>query len=200
MGAFAVLATKGFTFGSTGPFVGAMSEGFESFPNYIDNGFSGVDTLVIMGGGATFNGNNDMWVIEDNVAGWGLGNNGSAYAYTGVKELGMFNNSTNTVTLTFSTAVSAFGGYFQTCDASYGTFDLWFYDGGNNLLGTESFTTGSAHEWRGWEHAAGIAYVLMSGNAAPAMDDLQANAVPEPATLAALGLGAAAMLRRRKKS
>ncbi|MBS1718228.1 MAG: PEP-CTERM sorting domain-containing protein [Armatimonadetes bacterium] len=206
IGGFA-LSGSALAFTNVGQFVGNLSDGFETDSNYGQNGNIGVNTLSAFGGAAFFNGTTTgypgMWVINPNGgAGWLLGANGSAMANTGQQALGFFNNDKGSVSLTFNSTVTSFGGYWETCDQGYGNLNAYFYDINGTMIGTDSWVqTGNAYQWRGWADAGGIKTVVLQGNAAPVLDDMQANtaAVPEPASMAALGLGVAALLRRRAK-
>lgn len=202
LGCFAASASA--QLNPTGPFVGSSSEDFESFPNY--NVTGGQDTMVVMGGAATFSsnpvGSNQVWIYSPaNSAAWGLGGNGSATVHGGVNGLGVYNNqSAVNATLTFANPVSAFGGYFA--DVDYAPVSLTFFDGLGNQLGTsQSVEHGSnSMDWYGWSSSAGIKTVLFTGGVAPVMDDLQAQAVPEPASMVVMGLGVVGLLRKRRSA
>lgn len=188
---------------AVGPFSGSMSETFESFPNYSSGGH--YDTLGIMGGGATMtsnsSGTNQVWVYEPGVATWSLGGNGSAITHSGAKAGGLyFNQSPVDVSIVFSTAVNRFGGYFAT--ASNETTLISFYDANGGQIGTTQslLTASNSMDWQGWSSTTGIASVLFFGGTAPVMDDLQADAVPEPVSLVVLGLGSLVALRRRRRA
>jgi hypothetical protein len=190
-------------FSTVGPFVGNISEGFESQPTYVDNGYTGVSSMSIMGGQATLSATyTAFWVGQ--AYQWGLGGNGGAVANSGSNYLGLFNNSTTSVDLIFDQATTDFGAYFATCSSDYGPLYVAFYDENDFLVGTDSFVAdgGNGYNWHGWSHSTGIKKVTFVGNAAPVLDDLQAygQAVPEPTTMAALAIGAVAMLRRRRSA
>lgn len=51
--------------------------------------------------------------------------------------------------------------------------------------------------WQGWTSSTPIGSIEFTDAYAPVMDNLQINAVPEPASLGALALGVAAFLKRR---
>jgi hypothetical protein len=198
--ALAYCSTSAFAFSQTGPFTGTYSDNFESYPDYDNGGI--YSNMSVMGGFADFSAPDDeMLVINPSQgAGWGLGNNGFAMANSGNQALGLFNNDTAPITLTFSSAVTSFGGYWETCSANYGDLNASFYNAADQLIGTDSWVqSGNAYQWRGWTDAGGISSVVFTGNAAPVVDDIQALATPEPASFLPLGLGAAVVLRRRSK-
>jgi len=88
-----------------------------------------------------------------------------------------------------------------------GTITLAAYDSSDNFLVSASFVYGtSVGVINLGVFASNIAYVLGTTDAGTAngknsvvWDNFTATPVPEPATMAALGLGAAALLRRRRK-
>lgn len=197
-------STSAFALSIIGPFSGTYNEDFESFLDYNANGFNGYSSGSFFGGQAGFTSSSgqSLWVIDPaNGASWGLGNNGTATVISGTQAGGMFNNGTMTMTITFNSPAIDFGGMFVTVDAQVGggPLVLDFFDTSNNFIGSESIlTTDNVYVWRGWTHAGGIGRVDISGNIAPVMEDLQLNAVPEPASMVALGAGVLALLRRRK--
>jgi PEP-CTERM motif len=74
-----------------------------------------------------------------------------------------------------------------------------FYDVLGALLGSDVFGTGSnSMQWFGWESIGNpIATIKFGNNRAPVVDDIQADVVPEPATILAFGLCALALRRKR---
>lgn len=183
-----------------GPFSGGMSENFEGFPNYGNGGF--YTNLGIMGGGATMSTTGgQMAIYQPGTADFGLGDKGLATVTSPVKGWGQdFQGST---TITFGTPVLRFGGNWN-----YAYLGGWsdvvrlsFYDTGGNLLGNASFTDprDNVMRWHGWDASGmGIKSIVVSGDYTVA-DDLQADVVPEPATLAVIGAGVAFLARRRRK-
>jgi hypothetical protein len=203
----AIAASASAQLSSIGPFAGACSDDFESYPNY---GTAGPQSsLVIMGGCATMNSNpsssSQLWIYDTGSAGWGLGANGSATTSSGVQGMGLFNSlAPIDVTLQFASPVARFGGYFavENDPTSSNTLTLTFYDASNNQIDVAQSITSSSNAmiWHGWSSTVAIDHIVFGGGVlAPVMDDLQLDPVPEPATMTALGLGLAAVAARRRR-
>lgn len=113
-----------------------------------------------------------------------------------------------TVVLTFDTPQSDFG--FETWGAAGSEGAIVSVYVGNTFLGAEVLPTGNA-QFTGFEIISGpwadrVVFSSLSGNGNPAsgegfgMDNLvYARAIPEPATLGIMALGAATAWRRRKR-
>lgn len=177
-----------------GQFTGSLFEDFNSF----STGEVG-PSVVFMGGAAVNNAAapSDIWMSDNH----GLG--GSKASYT--SSMAMVANNGNQVSpweISFTTAVSSFGGMWQSAyDDSTLTFQ--FFDTNNVALNTITKTPPNSGTltWYGFSYAPGISKVLVTSDQQyQIVDDFTANAVPEPATMAALGLGVAAMIRRRKRA
>lgn len=187
---------------ATGPFAGALFDDFESYPNYLAGG--NYNSLNVMGGGATFQSNNaspQIYIYDVLSATWGLGSYGQANVTSGVQGLGLFDSlAPVTVGMTFATPVTRFGGMMATDSNQLGIVTLDFYDAANNLMGSDTFDSGSSiMQWQGWQSLGNpIARIEFGNNWAPVMDDITADPVPEPATMIALAAGVAALARRRK--
>ena len=104
----------------------------------------------------------------------------------------------------FNTPALRFGGWFAT-NADSPDATVAFFDPNNVQIG--SALTASAPQgqwqWNGWEYAGGISRVVVRANnqfnGFIMNDDMQYTAVPEPATMAFLGLGFAALVARRRR-
>ncbi len=190
---------------STSQFSGTLSDNFESYPDYVTSG--SVITLGVMGGGATFSSTgHNLWVYDTGTAPWGLGTHGAGLTTSGTQALGINNEGSPIVAdLVFVNEVSRFGGSMATSsNGNNGIMNVSFFDVNNVQIGNaQSVGHGSnALNWYGWESTVGIKRIRFVGNSAPVMDDIQANSgvVPEPASIAVLGLGALALIRRRRSS
>ncbi len=190
---------------STSQFSGTLSDNFESYPDYATSG--SVITLGVMGGGATFSSTgHNLWVYDTGTAPWGLGTHGAGLTTSGTQALGINNEGSPIVAdLVFVNEVSRFGGSMATSsNGNNGIMNVSFFDVNNVQIGNaQSVGHGSnAMNWYGWESTVGIKRIRFVGNSAPVMDDIQANSgvVPEPASIAVLGLGALALIRRRRSS
>ncbi|MBA3727108.1 MAG: PEP-CTERM sorting domain-containing protein [Armatimonadetes bacterium] len=85
------------------------------------------------------------------------------------------------------------------------TYDVNFMSNGA-VVGTVSGTLGSVEEnfFAGWEHAGGIDEVIITepsgeNGLVGGIDDVRYDAVPEPATIVALGVGLAVLASRRRR-
>jgi hypothetical protein len=176
-----------------GPFTGAHSEGFESGSAWMftpqQSGFNGTATFKSVSGGGSLHTTN----------GW-------TYYTTVMKRSGdrLMGTIGDSYTIEFQGAVNQFGGYFgSNFHTPNGT--ITFFDASGAVIGspTTLLAPQGTWEWNGFSSTVGIKKIRIDGiqgnNGAIMADDLQVQAVPEPATLSAVGLGAAAMLRRRKK-
>lgn len=206
LGAMALASTAFCQVAATGPFAGALTEGFESFDTWGNVG--SYDSMSVMGGAATLTSNpvasNQLWVFDGGSSYWGLGGYGLTSPHSGDRALGLQyvdgNVNPVNVSLEFSTAVTSFGGYMGTVDSDPTT--IRFFDAGGVQIGADQQLLGTqtALQWVGWSSSTAIKRIDFIGGIAPAMDDLQADPVPEPVSLVVLGLGSLVALRRRRRA
>lgn len=192
-----------------GQFSGSLSETFESFDNYSNNPFFyEAEPFVIMGGGASVDSITDDIAIFEPSAGatWGLVGSGGAVPSDGTKGMGIDSTGSG-FSLTFASDQNDFGAFWAL--ATFGgpsVSNVEFYDSSMVLVGSTSFsydhetTMDGILEWNGWNSDVAFRTVTFTGDWM-AVDGMQASsAVPEPATMSVLALGALAMLRRRKSA
>ncbi|MBI5706045.1 MAG: PEP-CTERM sorting domain-containing protein [Armatimonadetes bacterium] len=99
----------------------------------------------------------------------------------------------------FSSDVVFNGAWFAGQDSTSVSFDL--YDDGNLVASSGSMNTSATPTWLGSGYGGMVDKVKVVSNAYGffVMDDVTYNAVPEPASIAALAGGALVVLRRRRK-
>lgn len=126
--------------------------------------------------------------------------------YTSGSFYGAFTTAAS-VTINFTGGVRAIGANWFHTNASDAFIanrpvTLTYSDGF-----VDTFTPASVNDFRGYVSNVVLTSVTISaGTSTPSpsafasVDNLRASTVPEPATMSALALGAAAMLRRRRKS
>ena len=124
------------------------------------------------------------------------------------------NNAATGFTFTFSSGtyglLPTHAGLVWTDGQTNGTTVFEAFDGNGTSLGVitgnhaGSGFGGQTNEDRfyGWVHSGGIGSIKMThtGGGGLEIDHLQYGAVPEPATITALGIGALVLIRRRTKS
>lgn len=206
---FATLAVSAnATLTTIGPFSGTLSETFESFSNYAAGPFNQPEPFLVMGGNASFDSALDDLVIYDPVnASFGLGGSGGAQVSDGVQGMGMNFGPNDSWTLMFVSDTNDFGAFWGAATSGGPVITgVEFYDSSNVVVGSTSFaydhetTSDGVLEWNGWNSDVAFRSVKVTGNYV-VIDGMQAtNAVPEPATMSVLALGALAMLRRRKSA
>ena len=188
-----------------GPFVGDLTEDFESFQNYVDNpDFYEAQPMSIFGGTAlaTTGSGSSIAIYEPNAgATFGLGPAGSAQVADGEKAFGL--DEIGSIFIDFDQGITEFGGYWAatTSFSDPTTITFNFFDTGGGFIDTEIITyeTNDAGVllWAGWSSDTQIGSVEIFGEFVVA-DSLQAN-VPEPGTsLLLLTLGALTCGRRRR--
>lgn len=191
---------------SVGAFSGVSSEGFESYETYQNSGRYG--TMNIMGGAATINSlpisSQKFTGFDGSSATWGLVSVGFANVFAGERAIGLEDvvtfSENHDWEMIFTDGATEFGGYFST--SSNAPVTVRFFDSSNNQIGgDQSIDNPSADAaWFGWSSTVAIARAeFLSTGSYMTMDELQVNSVPEPATMAILGLGAAALIGRRRK-
>lgn len=179
---------------SVGPFTGTYSDGFETYASNFYN------TLPVFGGNATMTsigGGQGMLVTT----GW------SFYEFIGPHSGNQFmGGAESNYEITFSVPAVQFGAYFAT-NSNVPDGTATFYDANGNQIGAPLNVSAPLGQWAwdGWSYSGGIKTIVFTADNSFGgfldIDDMQFNppAAPEPCTLAALGLGAMALLRRRSK-
>lgn len=109
------------------------------------------------------------------------------------------------VTLSFSTPIMSIGGY--SIDQSNINLVIRFVGGGvQNFVITGTAASGNSAEFWGFVADQGdgliesVEFTNVGGVSGWGLDNLEYNAVPEPMTMIALGAGAAALIRRRRRA
>jgi hypothetical protein len=177
----------------TTPFTGDLYEGFEN----VGSMGSHPGPYPIMGGGATFN---DLLANSLMVAN---------SLYSGISGLAVYpwngnlmgGSVTGWAAIAFETPVSKFGGYLGSADDLSGGY-VTFKDANGVPLETQSLQLPMGDwAWYGWESDTPIGSIEIYGATNPGFgvtyDDLVATTVPEPASMALLGMGVLALVRRR---
>ncbi len=188
-----------------GPFSGQFSEGWESFrPN--EKGTSLSNPTLIMGGAAEIS-HPEMVIFEGPSC--GLGSSGSAMPSDGVKALGVLGLA-QTAAISFNISIRRFGSYWGAFTSPFdqdigdpAVFTVGFYDSFDSLIGTETFsfsrtaTADGLLEWHGWSSSVPIKRITFTEDQM-ALDGLQADPVPEPASTAIVALAALLFIKPRR--
>jgi hypothetical protein len=176
---------------AVGEFAG---EAYETFENVIFPG-SVPGPAPIFGGDVTVNDSlANILVVAFN---WN-GPSGTVLPYNGNLMGGV---PAGAAVFDFSTAVTRFGGYFNTVGPVGGGTAV-FYDADGMQIGSTTFGgTPAEWAWLGWESDVGIGRVEITGPVQGfgfQFDDLTLNYVPMPGTAAVLAAGACVLGRRRR--
>ncbi|HLO97632.1 MAG TPA: PEP-CTERM sorting domain-containing protein [Fimbriimonas sp.] len=206
MGLTTLAVSANATITPIGQFSGMLSESFEGFQNYFDNPlFYEPEPFVVMGGAASFASTTQQLTIWEPGAGatWGLVDSGLAVPADGNKGMGLDTTGAFWM-LTFAADQNDFGAFWGVGNSGGpGVATVQFFDQNFTEVGNTSFqydhssTADGVLDWNGWNSDVAFRSIIVRGDYL-AIDGMQAGAVPEPATMSALALGALAMLRRRK--
>jgi hypothetical protein len=184
------------------PFVGDISETWESFNNYNEGPFYLPANQSCFGGNATIDNNAGVLVVYDPfAASFGLGNGGNAQVSDGTQGLGVNADGTLT-TITFDQPMSQFGGYWAVAHyGGGGDSKVNFLDENGNSVGSEIVhwdREDGILEWHGWSSDVPFSAISFDGFY-PVADGFQASMrIPAPGAAALLGLGGLAASRRRR--
>ncbi|MBN2581947.1 MAG: PEP-CTERM sorting domain-containing protein [Planctomycetes bacterium] len=197
-----------------GQFTGDYSEGWEDFTpyrtspyyTYLPNG------QAVLGGAGTISADTtDVMIVyrPGTTSTFRIGTSGQppygvAQVAEGFQGLGI-NSPDALITLEFSAPVCDFGAFWgASTQGSPATITVDFYGPADQHLGTEQFSYNRSAfadgllEWHGWHSDSPIASLTFSSEYL-ITDGLQANPVPEPATMGMLALSLSALLVRRRR-
>lgn len=178
---------------SIGQFSGSATEGYETQAANFYTSFS------ILGGLGTANQLGGSGQGLNVTTGW------SFFFFVGPHSGNqMMGGAACNYSFNFATPAQQFGGFFATNADIAGGVAVFYDSTGTQIGGPEVLSAPQGQwQWNGWEYAGGISRVDIIGNnqfgGFIMSDDLQYNPVPEPATLVVVGLGLAAVTRRRHK-
>ena len=117
----------------------------------------------------------------------------------GGSQFASFNGGT--MTFTFATPVRSFGAYFGGVQDFGVTSTIKFNDGTSQTMNFVQIGSAGGVQFLGFTDAGkSISSITIDHtNDVVSMDDVRYGAVPEPASIAAIGLGVTCLLRRRRK-
>lgn len=191
-----------------GAFSGTYTETWESFPENLSHETFLSNPTSIMQGAATIS-NSTMTIYDTDFSNCALGTSGYSGASDGVKGMCVTDGPgySDTVTITFNTPVIDFGAYWAAATSpaqgNPALISLSFFDVSNQLIDTEAFSYSRSSnvdgllEWHGWSSTVPLKRITYSEDRV-AIDGLQANPVPEPATVGLFCLAGMFLLRRRR--
>lgn len=178
----------------TGPFIGTLTESWESFPNWFVSGGALADPTDIMNGGASIS-NPHLLIYEASTDPacpapcFNLQGNGFAQVADGIRGVGADEVDSNgvqlattqTVAVIFKQLATAVGGYWGAATfAGAAAVTVRFFDEGGLQIGEDiTFTYSSPGldgqlVWHGWTSTTPIKRMTYTGMAV-ALDGLQAN-------------------------
>lgn len=184
---------------------GGTTDNFETYTGLgsgaVNLGITHLDSTTVVNGQGP--GLVNSGASYDSVGNNGLQWNGAGYFGQTSQD---FLSNNQTLKITYSGFVQAMGVDLSTF-AGYGdTFTITVYNAAGAQLGqvqiVDSGTSGMS-EFFGWQSSGGIASVTFSDAVhgwSPIIDNHTYGAVPEPASMLALALGAVGLVARRRKN
>lgn len=187
------------------PFTGTLTETWEGFPNYQNNGFNPLSNPTPILGGFARIFNPGLFIYEPGTVDASLGLSGFAQTSDGVKGLQVGSDDPLT-TIKFASPVTKFGAYWgaQTFGGAT-TIDLEFFNASHKSFATLSFDYNHEEsgdgglDWHGWTSTTPFSSLTFTGNQV-AIDGLQS--VPEPGVVGlftALCVSGSVFLSGRKR-
>ena len=194
VGAFVVSATSAFcTISTTGPFSGALHESFDEFPDQGQELFLPNPTPSFGNHGIiTTSGPFPALAVynpPDHPFGNYVAHDGDFFAVT--------QSTGDSFRIDMDQQMTDFGGWFGL-DAIH----VEFYDASGASVGggdyETDFNVDGNLQWLGWHSTVAFSSVDVSSQTSVIFDSLEADVVPEPVSIVAMGLGLAALLRKKR--